>query len=64
MRVALRRRIGPGTVIDSIAVIILTLALAGCGASDDADKSAATDPKTAKAKAIARGEGAHKLLNP
>jgi hypothetical protein len=64
MRVAQRRRLEPGTAKGSIVTLILAFALSGCGPTEDAARSGSTTSQTAKAKSIATGSGAHKLLDP
>ena len=64
MRVAQRRRLEPGTAKGSIVTLILAFALSGCGQTEDAARSGSATSQTAKAKSIATGSGAHKLLDP
>ena len=63
MRVAQSDRFRPGVADGLIGVVALVLALSGCGPSDDADQTASVTAETQKARAIASGKGAHKLLD-
>lgn len=64
MRLAQRRHLLAGTAIGLAACLIMVLALSACGSGDDAKPAADTNEQSKKAKAIASGEGAQKLLDP
>lgn len=63
MRITHRNRFRCSPVSGLIKVSALVLWLAGCGQGDDADQLAAATPEAQKARAVAAGSGAHKLLD-
>ncbi len=63
MRVAHSDRFRTGAANGLIGVFSLVLALSGCGSGEDADQTAGVTAETQKARAIASGKGAHKLLD-
>jgi len=64
MRVSGRRHSLAGTIMSLAACLMMALALGACGSGDDPQQAAGTDAQAQKAKSIASGEGAQKLLDP
>ena len=64
MRAGRDKQVERCTARGLIVTMILSLALSGCGAGEDADRTDSEASQTEEIKAIASGSGAHRLLDP